>query len=132
MRRFLSWVVLWISGAIIAVIGQIVIQLLFILLDWIDSMSRAVYIFLLFMFGGIGFFILLLPFIIGIPLIIKCSETVCPSKKGTRYLIYFIITIVGAVYPIIINGLSFAHIYNLIFGIVGLIVYKHHLGETFD
>ena len=135
MKRFLSWIVFVFVNGVLFAVGAIAIALFFALLSWLGDKHMGVLVFVAIAGGGLGLWALSLPFTIGIPYVIMTSETICCSKKGTRYKVFAIFQIIGFAAGILgaifgWNSFSFHDVYGIIYGTVLLLTYPKYLGET--
>ena len=131
MRRFLSWVVLTLGSVFMCALCYTLTMLFINLLGAIEGFSTALYILILLCAGSFLIFVLLIPFILVLPALIKSSETVCPSIKGTRYIVLSVIIILNSIINMFLYGVHIPYVYNAIFFIVMFLTYKKYLGETY-
>ncbi len=137
MKRFLSWLVLGICFGLVRALGYLVISLFFYVIHWIGVKSTGVLIFLVLSLGGVGITILLLPFTFGIPFIIRASETISMSRKGTRYKVYSLLWLISAALCLFlaifgIVEFEWINVYECALAVGILLTYKSYLGDTFD
>jgi hypothetical protein len=137
MRRFFSWLVFVLLYSIVCKLGGLVTTLAFLFIDWLGDKSTGLLIFLILIGGTLLLGLLFLPFTLGIPAVVMSSESICPSRKGTRYLVWSIINsvtmgivIIGAIFCLV--DFSFELAYEALYVLVFFLTYKKHLGETWS
>ena len=124
MKRFLSWLALfgcYVVFTTLASLDMALLRYINVLHSQLSPFLKLVVIF----FGGSAFIgLTLAPLYYGIPLSWAASEAVCPSKKGTRYIVFGTLTVVFSVTGAIMLGLEFRDILTTVYGI-GLVIYGH-------
>ena len=97
MRRLLSWFVLCIISWLVRICTTLVVLLGAYVTYLIDELNLFLKI-LIFLFGGSALIsILFLPVFYGSGLAFTASESICESKKGTRYIVLSIIMLLSLV-----------------------------------
>lgn len=138
MRRFLSWVVFLITMSVVIFVGNMLLLLLAKFFIWLQGTGFGSFI--MHWIGiaspGLTLVVAIITSIYGIPVAIKCSETVYQSRAGARYLVYAIIELV--MYGIVLIGcimkvveFKWNFIFCTIIGIALLFMYKKRLGDTY-
>jgi len=125
MKRFFSWIVLFICCYIAEIVFALGEGLIVAIFHWIGTLSTGGKI-AAYVFGGGSLFSLIMGLIIYVPLlVVSASEAICESKKGTRYIVNGIcglisvsIRIYGA---LTYGGFSLVLILDAIFYIVTII-----------
>lgn len=90
LRRILSWIVLSIAFGLLRSCS-------FIVFDYITKRFNIILI-------CISLIVLYIPLGFFIQIVLKASEGVCPSRKGTRYHIYAGLYIISALIDIAVYG----------------------------
>lgn len=88
MKRLLSWLVMWLLsllvGAFTVLLGNLAGYLI-LLIDELGIFLRVV----CYLLGGATLLsIVLAPATQGPPIVALASQAICPSKKGTRYMVF--------------------------------------------
>lgn len=137
MQRFFSWIVFVFLHSIVCKVGVLATTLAFLFIDWLGDKSTGLLIFLILLGGSLLLGLLFLPFTFGIPAVVMSSESICQSRKGTRYLVWSIINsvtmgiaIIGAIFGFV--EFSFKLVYEALYVLVFFLTYKKHLGETWS
>lgn len=138
MRRFLSWVVFFLSMFVIIYAANFLLALLVVLLNTFKSTNVGADITERVGIApqGVTLFVAILASVYVIPLAIKLSETVCPSRTGVRYLVYAIILLALNGISLILCLIKFfdfswIYVFCVIIAIALLFMYKKRLGDTF-
>lgn len=87
-----SWIVMVVIFIVAILLFALVIGLGRIIMNEISTWPVLIRI-AIFIFGGLSYLfgLLIAPLFYGVPALIAISERVCPSKKGTRYVVFGII-----------------------------------------
>ena len=94
MRRFLSWVVLYLASCLTSVITSISLTIGAYLFDLIDTLNVFLKIVIYIIGGSVLLSFLILPIYYGTALTIYASEAIKESKKGTRYIAFGMIMLI--------------------------------------
>ena len=141
MKRFLSWLALFGCYVVFTTLASLDMALLRYIIGLYSQLSPFLKLVVIF-FGGSAFIgLTLAPLYYGIPLSWAASEAVCPSKKGTRYIVFGTLTVVFsvtgaimlgfiAVIPLIANIVSGGKMSSLAFGGSSIIIVVGVVLET--
>lgn len=134
MKRFMSWLVLLFSFAVVYRFFAAVTALVVFLVGRLADKSIVALIILCLCLGSAILSVFFFVLVKGIKLIIDCSEAICPSRRGIRYLVYSIFNIVVTVIAIflcIIGSRDFdvSYIFSLIFAVVFLVSSKVYIAN---
>lgn len=95
-KRILSWIVLIVCFELMLFLYSVIFVLAEPVLIIFNSLSTIwKYAVILLGVSSFVFGLIFLPFTVGIPFVISLSEKVCPSEKGTRYLVFGILTLLN-------------------------------------
>ena len=94
MKRFLSWVVLYLLSLVLRFLAFQYLRLVFYIHGAIYDFSRVLYFIIIYGGGCIGLGVMITGLVAGGKMMMSLSEKVMPSRKGTRYLVLGIIEIV--------------------------------------
>lgn len=102
MKRFLSWVVLYLVSCVTGLFTFLVLRGGFYILTLINDLSSFWRV-VIYLFGGLTFLsIIFTPIYYGSVLTVLASEAVKNSKKGVRYIVFSIyMLITSVIYTII-------------------------------
>lgn len=87
MRRFLSWIVLCAVSLLVEIVLSMAVRLGWYVVGLIGKLGTLLQI-IVILFAGtsiLSFFVF--PVSYGMILALKASEAVCPTRKGTRYVL---------------------------------------------
>lgn len=105
MKRFFSWIVLYLISSLTGILTSLMLSLGAYVLDLMSELSTFWRI-VIYFFGGTSFLSLVFfPVYYGVFAAISASEAVKPSRRGLRYIVFSIyMLITGIIY--IITGLT--------------------------
>lgn len=134
MKRFLSWLILLFSFAVVYRFFAAITALVVFFAGRLADKSVLLLVVLCLLVGSAILSIFLFILAKGIKLIIDSSEALCPSRRGTRYLVCSVFNIVVAVAAILLcifgsRGFDVSYIFSLVFSIVFLIASKAYIAN---
>lgn len=119
---------MWISSVIVDVVCAFILSLGLSLIEYLWDLSKAVFFFVAIVVGSGGIVLALMPIFFGAVAAVNLAEKVCPSKRGTRYKFFGILSILYGICNIIM-GFVFSTFYPaciwcIIYGIFVIIYGK--------
>lgn len=120
MKRFLSWIVLWIGVIVSVCIINIVVYIGLHLAARIYDTSRGIFWLILFVGGSFGLGLAYYISMFASTICVSISEKVSTSLKGTRYIVAAIILSVYSVIEII---------YCFLAGFTGILLAKQVVAD---
>ena len=125
MRRFLSWVVLYLICCLTSLVEAVACKFGAYLLYLVNELS-VFWRLVAYLFGGVTFLsIITLPIHYGSYFSFSASEAIAPSKKGTRYIVFSVyMLIISVIYTILeaMNGTFHASVVLMCIYYITLIV----------
>ena len=88
MKRLLSWFIMWLLSILVGVFTVLLGNLAGYVLTLIDELSIFFRVVCYLLGGATLLSIVLTPATQGPSIVIAASETICPSRKGTRYVAF--------------------------------------------
>ena len=133
MRRFLSWVVLYLASCLTNIIMFVVLSIAAYLFGLIDTLNMFLRILIYIIGGSTLLTLIFFPIHYGSILTVSASEAIKESKKGTRYILFGIIMLVwslfGIFYGIAKGTFHAGYIMMCIYYIMIIITGKQFLDE---
>ncbi len=121
MKRVLSWLVLAVCDFAFTLVVSLDLMLLRYVLGLYGELSAFLKIAALVLGGSFVLALAAAPLFYGIPLIHRASEAVCESRKGMRYTVYGIVTLLSVLYTLG-NRAMLADILVAIYGISFIVI----------
>lgn len=103
MKRILSWIVMFLLSVLANTCTSLVIRLCGWFINLTNVMNLGPRIVCYLFFGTTLLSILFIPAVYGAILTSSASEAVCPTKKGTRYIVYSVLMLVLCVYDFVVS-----------------------------
>jgi hypothetical protein len=125
MKRFLSWVVLLAAYYVWYWLALLVTIVAAWIISFFIGASTAVKI-IIIVIGGVPLFfgIFISPVQYGAPLLIRASEAICPSRRGTRYkvfgVLWLMLGVVNISYLLIMRQFSVDLLQRALVAMLGL------------
>lgn len=94
MKRFLSWVVMYIEYCIVVLLVHLLLFLVGEFFNFTDNFNLIIRLIIYSIFGSTVLGMLFVPFTYFPVLIISGSNAICPSHTGKRYRVFFVIMLV--------------------------------------
>lgn len=103
LRRFLSWIVLYLISCLISLLTSFVVGVGFYILDLVNELSTFLKL-IIYLFGGTTFLsFIFLPVYYGSFLTVSASEAVKNSRKGLRYIVFSVYMLITNIIYIIVG-----------------------------
>lgn len=103
MKRFLSWIVMYIEYCIVILLVELLLLLLGGIFDFTDNFNIIIRLIIYALFGSTFFGLLMIPFIYFPALLISGSDAICPSRTGKRYRVLSVIMLINNFLSLISN-----------------------------
>jgi hypothetical protein len=114
MKRFLSWVVLYLISVIVSLVASLVVGIGYYLLGLVSELDTLWRI-ATYLLGGSAFLgFIFAPAYYGAFLSVLASEAIKPTKKGTRYCVLSILMLISNAIYIIVGAIQGTFFFNSI------------------
>lgn len=106
MKRLAAWIVLYLISVVVELVTSVVVGVGRYILSLIGELNLFLRI-IIYLLGGSTFISLLfLPAYYGALINVSLCETICESKKGTRYLVFTIYMLITNIIYAVMSGSS--------------------------
>ena len=95
MKRFLSWIVMYIEYCIVILLVELLLLLVGEIFDFTHNFNIIVRLIIYGIFGSTFSGLLMIPFLYFPALLISGSDAICPSRTGKRYRVLSVIMLIN-------------------------------------